>query len=419
MFLPSFYKSPAPQSKAVPYPTNASAPFRKTLPLVAAGGERPTLFFLGEEGPIFSLLQNVLESTAQIFAARTLHEMLALLEEHKPDLVLCDLQEQLPVMLDAFQTLPLIDIPFLVTATAEDRKDKCSLLEDRVTDLVMKPCEAAELNARIKGHLQNHLAKKTLQSELRKSNQPLEQMAQEIAERTKELNRMNKMKDEFMAVLSHELRNPINVIAGFAEVLRSGVDQPDLAREAADAIYRNAQMQIKLISDLFDVSRGIAGKLVLDTKPMQMCSVLQELLPMAREASSKKGITFRSSCDAAGSFIQGDSARISQVMWNLLTNAVKFTPQGGRIDVLLQRQGQWVEFSVKDNGHGIDPSFLPCMFERFNQQDVSITKKFGGLGLGLAIVRHIVDLHGGVVSASSDGLGHGATFTVRLPALAN
>jgi signal transduction histidine kinase len=418
MFLPAFQKHWSLQSKV--FSATSSRPARHKPFLVNSTlPSQPTILFLGDDNAFFSMTKELFESSSHILRSISVTETLNLLEDTTPDLVLCDLQDQLPLFLETFQAAQLADIPFLLLTAFEDRKANAALLAERVTDLLYKPCEAEEFKARIKGHLQNHLARKLLQNEDRHPHQSLENLAQDITARNKELCRMNKLKDEFMAVLSHELRNPINVIAGFAEILKSGVDQPDLAREAADAIFRNAQLQIKLVTDLFDISRGIAGKLVLDSKPMQMGAVLQEVLPVAKDAALKKGITLNVSSDAHGDMINGDSARISQVIWNLLTNAIKFTPHGGRIDVRLQRRDRWVELSVEDTGHGIDPSFLPCMFERFNQQDSSITKKFGGLGLGLAIVRHIVELHGGSVCAHSDGVDCGATFTVRLPVLTN
>ncbi len=426
MFLPSFQRnaSAAPNrplsfsaSTATQKPSSTATSSSSSLNFVPS--DRPTVLFLGTDDVMSSLVQKTLEPKHSVIRTRSVKEVLPLLEAQLPDLILCDLQEHLPTLLEAFQAQHLADIPFLLFTSHEERHSKSALLSGRVTDLVMKPCESVEISARIRGHLQNYLAKKVLQNELRRRNQPLEQLAQEISQRAKELNRINKLKDEFMAVLSHELRNPINVIAGFAEILKSGIDQPDLAREAADAIYRNAQVQIKLITDLLDISRGIAGKLILDTKPMPLSSVLQEVLPSARDAAHKQGLELNVRSDSYGDLIQGDSVRISQVLWNLLSNAIKFTPKGGKIDLHLHRTDRWVELSVADTGPGIDPKFLPFMFERFNQQDASITKKFGGLGLGLAIVRHIVELHGGTVCAESAGPGQGATFTVRFPALTN
>ncbi|MGZ5279727.1 MAG: ATP-binding response regulator [Pseudobdellovibrionaceae bacterium] len=420
MFLPSIHRNFPAHSTSKVFPKVSSRPkLRTTAPLNSVSPTRPTILFLGQDDRITSLVQKTLEPDMGVISSRSLQEALPVLESGHPDLVLCDLQDQLPRLLETFQVRHLAEIPFLLFTTTEDRQAKASLLTGRVTDLLMKPCEAEELSARIRGHLHNYLAKKALQVELRHHDRPLEQLIAELISRTKELNRINKLKDEFMAVLSHELRNPINVIAGFAEILKSGVDQPDLAREAAEAIYRNSQVQVKLITDLLDVSRGITGKLILDTKPMALSEVLNQVLPMVKDAAIKQGITLTVCADEHGDMIQGDGIRISQVFWNLLSNALKFTPNGGAVHVQIQRRERWIEFSVKDTGPGIDPKFLPYMFERFHQQDASITKKFGGLGLGLAISRHIVELHGGAVSAFSEGLGHGATFTVRFPALTN
>ena len=211
----------------------------------------------------------------------------------------------------------------------------------------------------------------------------------------------------------------MNVISGFAEVLLQGCEDPQTVQESAQAIYRNAQVQIKLVTDLLDVSRGITGKLVLDPRPMDLKNLINDIIPPAREAASKKGVLLIVSSEITSGTINGDPARISQVIWNLLSNSLKFTPSGGQIEVHLSGNNQWIELKIKDSGVGIDPNFLPKVFERFLQQDSSITKNFGGLGLGLAIVRHIVELHGGQVQAHSDGIGQGATFTVLLPLLSN
>jgi signal transduction histidine kinase len=418
MFLPSLQRNaPVPPKATPPISPVTSVPRSAWAPFIS--GERPTVLFLGVDHNMVTLVHETLEHDVTLISSRNLSETLSVLNSHKPDLVLCDWQDQLGVLLQTMDSHHLSEIPLLLFTTPEERKSKASLLSGRVTDLLLKPCQAEELQARIRGHLQNYLAKKILQAELRCQTSNLHDLAQEITLRTKELHRVNKLKDEFMATLSHELRNPINVIAGFAEILKSGVDQPDLAREAADAIYRNAQVQIKLIADLLDISRGIAGKLILDSKPMQLNTVLQDILPAVREAAAKQELTLTVHSELNGDLIHGDAVRISQVMWNLLSNAIKFTPKGGTIEIHLCRKDHWIEFSVHDTGHGIDPKFLPYMFERFNQQDASITKRFGGLGLGLAIVRHIVELHGGTVFAQSNGLGQGATFTVRFPTMTN
>lgn len=342
-----------------------------------------------------------------------------MLDQNCPDLILCDLKSEFEDLRTALRKAEFCDIPFLLFSPTQKRKERIRMLMDGVSDIVLKPCEAQELLARVHFHLEKYKAKKYLQKQLQKSSAPLDQLAEEIALKNQELSRLNKLKDEFLAVLSHELRNPMNVISGYAELLATEEHQSEETRLAADAIYRNAQIQIRLVDELSDIAKGIAGKLVLDCKPMEIESLLQDLLPSAREAAEKKRIHLNVQQSSHLGLINGDSARMSQVIWNLFSNALKFTPDGGRIDVSIDRKDPWIEFSVKDSGVGIDPDFLPDIFEKFHQQDPTITKKFGGLGLGLSIVHHIVELHGGTVQASSDGIGHGATFLVRIPALPN
>jgi PAS domain S-box-containing protein len=224
----------------------------------------------------------------------------------------------------------------------------------------------------------------------------------------------NRIKDEFLATLSHELRTPLNAIIGFSELL--SMDSPDTEDFAysLDAIHRNAQIQNQLITDLLDVSRIITGKLTLDMQPVQLADVLQEALISVQLAARSKGISIATEFGADHKPVLGDKTRLQQVFWNLLNNAVKFTPNNGRILVRLHATDGRLQIDIEDNGKGIEPEFLPCVFERFRQEDGSKTRHFGGLGLGLAIVRHIVEAHGGTVHATSGGKGQGAKFSVYL-----
>lgn len=224
----------------------------------------------------------------------------------------------------------------------------------------------------------------------------------------------NRIKDEFLATLSHELRTPLNAIIGFSELL--SMDSPDSEDFAysLDAIHRNAQIQNQLITDLLDVSRIITGKLTLDMRPVEMPDVLQESLISVELAARSKGISIATEFAADQEPVLGDKTRLQQVFWNLLNNAVKFTPNNGRILVRLRSTQGRLQIDVEDNGKGIEPEFLPYVFERFRQEDGSKTRHFGGLGLGLAIVRHIVEAHGGTVQVTSGGKGQGAKFTVYL-----
>jgi PAS domain S-box-containing protein len=224
----------------------------------------------------------------------------------------------------------------------------------------------------------------------------------------------SRMKDEFLATVSHELRTPLNAIVGWASILKDRVDDPVVARPV-QVIHRNALAQVKIIDDILDVSRIVTGKLRMDIKPTELVSVVREAIEVIRPSATTKGITIRFSPPSRPYSLEADPGRLQQVVWNLLSNAVKFTEAGGRIELTLDEVGENVVLSVSDTGDGIDPDFLPFVFDRFRQADSSTSRKFGGLGLGLALVRHIVELHGGTVKAESAGLGHGSTFTLTLP----
>lgn len=225
----------------------------------------------------------------------------------------------------------------------------------------------------------------------------------------------NRLKDEFVATISHELRAPLNAILGWARMLRSGTLDPAATAKAVETIERSAENQARLIEDLLDISRIITGKLQMEVRTIDSTAAARAALETVAPAAEAKGIHLISDLEPATSFISGDANRLQQIIWNLLSNAIKFTPKGGTIKMRVARDGSHVTISVSDTGQGIDPGFLPHVFDRFRQADSSSVRKHGGLGLGLAIVRHLVELHGGTVSAHSDGNGRGATFTVRLP----
>jgi PAS domain S-box-containing protein len=224
----------------------------------------------------------------------------------------------------------------------------------------------------------------------------------------------NRLKDEFLATLSHELRTPLNAIVGWAAVLRGQTVNPDL-RRAVDTIDRNARAQSQLIEDILDVSRIVTGKLTLDVRPVDLVTVVGAALESLRPSAEAKQIRVEVDLDPALPELSGDAGRLQQVVWNLLSNSIKFTPAGGTVSISASVDGAEVRLDIRDSGAGIDPDFLPHVFERFRQADASTTRAHGGLGLGLAIVRHLVELHGGTVAAESEGPGRGATFRVRLP----
>ncbi|MDQ3687885.1 MAG: PAS domain S-box protein [Acidobacteriota bacterium] len=231
----------------------------------------------------------------------------------------------------------------------------------------------------------------------------------------KEAEHANQLKDEFLATLSHELRTPLTSILGWSRMLVAGRLDGAQVKSALESIERNAAAQAQLIEDVLDVSRIITGKLSLDVRPVNLASVIRVALDSVSFAAQAKDVRLQPVLDSVAGGVMGDPARLQQVIWNLLANAVKFTPKGGRVQVLLQRVNSHVEIAVSDTGGGISPDVLPHVFERFRQADQSTSRQHGGLGLGLAIVRHIVELHGGTVEAESGGDGQGATFRVRLP----
>jgi signal transduction histidine kinase/ActR/RegA family two-component response regulator len=225
----------------------------------------------------------------------------------------------------------------------------------------------------------------------------------------------NRAKDEFLATLSHELRTPLNAILGWSQVLRMGTVQPDVQKRALESVERNARAQAQLVDDLLDVSRIITGKLSIKSVPVDLASVVSDAVDAVKPAATAKRIRLHVEVEHGTHVVTGDADRLRQVVWNLLSNAVKFTPAEGRIDVHLRRRESSTEIVVRDTGQGIDPAFLPHVFERFRQADSSIARAHGGLGLGLALVRHLMEAHGGLVRAESGGVGQGATFMLSLP----
>ena len=227
----------------------------------------------------------------------------------------------------------------------------------------------------------------------------------------------NRVKDEFLANLSHELRTPLNAIVGWAGMLRNNKLGSEESRRAIEIIDRNAKAQTQLIESVLDVSRIVSGKLQFDLRPVEVEKVIEAAADSMRPAADAKDIRFRLELGASVAPVSGDFNRLQQVVWNLLSNAVKFSPTGTEINILLKTEAGQVQIVVRDKGQGISADFLPYVFERFRQADASTTRKFGGLGLGLAIVRHLVEMHGGSVKVESEGAGKGATFTVSLPAM--
>jgi PAS domain S-box-containing protein len=245
------------------------------------------------------------------------------------------------------------------------------------------------------------------------------EQARLVAEQARaEAEEANRAKDEFLSTLSHELRTPLTAILGWSHILRTTAPDPARIARGIAIIERNARSQVRLVEDILDVSRIVTGKLRLNPRAVDLRSVVRAALDVVRPSLEAKGTRLEVSIDPAALPIYGDPDRLQQIAWNLLSNAAKFTPKEGRIALTLARAGPSIVLRVADTGEGIVADFLPHVFERFRQADASATRAHGGLGLGLAIVKHLVDLHGGAITAESEGPGRGATFTVTLPAAA-
>ena len=285
---------------------------------------------------------------------------------------------------------------------------------DRARDEAMTLRETAVSAREEVAHARSELD--ALMDQLREANEHLivaNLRAQALAEGAEGANRL---KDEFIAMVSHELRTPLNAVLGWARMLTSKPLTGARAREAVETIERNAVALTRIIDDLLDVSRIMAGTLKLTPRPVDLVSVTQGALDVVGPMAAVKGIELNLTADdPLTELVNGDTGRLQQVIGNLLTNAIKFTPDGGRVDVCVQRVGSEMEVKVVDTGQGIGADFLPHAFDRFRQADGAATRHHGGLGLGLAIVRKIVELHGGTVHAASEGEGRGSTFTIRLP----
>jgi len=264
-------------------------------------------------------------------------------------------------------------------------------------------------------------------------NQKIEALSKEVFDRKKaerqrddlleseraariDAERNSRLKDEFLATLSHELRTPLTAILGWTHLLQRAPDAASFA-QGLSVIQRNAQLQRQLIEDLLDMSRIISGKLRMDVQRVDAAMIIEAAIQAVRPAADAKGIRIDTAVDPLAGPLNGDPSRLQQIVWNLLSNAVKFTPKGGRVQVALRRSDPHVEIAVSDTGEGIQPEFLPHVFERFRQADSSTTRRVGGLGLGLSIVKHLVELHGGNVRAQSPGPGQGSVFTVSIPVL--
>jgi signal transduction histidine kinase len=373
---------------------------------------------------------------------------------YRPDLIISDVMmpqmtgEQMMLELrkrDEFTNIPIL----FVTAKADDEL-RVKLLQEGAQDYLLKPFSPEELRARIGNHLSLKRSRDILQTDLSSREDDISKLAMEITERRRELtfaldalqdtlNKLravdkertellsrerearqqaedaNRLKDEFLATLSHEMRTPLNAILGWSSILVSKNMDPQTTRKAIEIINRNAKSQLSIVNDILDVSGIVTGRLRLSIERVKIEEIVTNAIESIQPAASSKSISIKSSIDPVGTEINADPHRLHQIIWNILSNAVKFTDQNGSIFVNLQRRDRVVEIVVKDTGLGIDAEFLPYVFDRFRQGDSSTTRAYGGLGLGLSIVKNLVEMHGGSVSVFSEGRGKGAEFTIRLP----
>ena len=282
-------------------------------------------------------------------------------------------------------------------------------------DFVQKPIDRDYIVGSLTRAIEERERRRRVEEQQVFLGQHAELLEKIVEERTRELREANRLKDQFMAMLSHELRSPLGAIRMWASLLRGGKLDAERTARAIEAIERSAMTQAQLVEDLLDVSRITAGKLVLDARPIDLAAVAEAALDAVRADAEAKEVRIEQVFELGGGRVQGDPARLQQVMWNLLSNAVKFSSRGGRVVLRLACGDGQAIISVRDEGEGIAPEFLPHVFEPFRQADSTDTRAHGGLGLGLAIVHDVVELHRGTIEVESKGKGQGATFTVRLP----
>lgn len=322
----------------------------------------------------------------------------------------------------------LTEIPFVFEEDAEPVTEVCNCLADGEDSQIFSynrncrkdgsviHCEWYNSSLRDESGRMNSVLSLVLDVTDRKlAEEERECLLQQEQAARAEAEQANRIKDEFLAVLSHELRTPLNPILGWSRLLQSQKLNPVKTTEALKTIERNAKLQAQLIEDLLDVSRILQGKLTLNVIPVDLTTIISGAMETVRLAAEAKSIKIQTMLQSNMGKVAGDSSRLQQVVWNLLSNAIKFTPSGGQVEIRLERCESEAQITVSDNGKGISPQFLPYVFDYFRQADSTTTRKFGGLGLGLAIVRRLVELHGGTVQADSPGEGLGAIFTVRLP----
>lgn len=377
--------------------------------------QRARILIADDNADMRGYLRRLLASRYEVEAAADGEVALGLARYRDFDLVLSDVM--MP-KLDGFGLLKALrgdertkTIPVIMLSARAGEESRVEGMDAGADDYLVKPFSARELLARVEAHLK-------LQRVRREAEQALMELmeSEQKARATAEV--ANRVKDDFLAMLSHELRTPLNAIIGWSHLLKKGMLNEKDRERGIDVIDRNAAAQRAIIDELLDVSRIVTGKLKLETKPLELAGVIELAIDAIRPTAEAKDIEIVASLDRIAGLVNGEAVRLQQVIWNLLSNAVKFTPKQGRIEVELKTSGTNAIVVIKDSGEGIEPEFLPFIFERFRQADSSAKRVHGGLGLGLSIVRSLVEMHDGEIHAASDGKGKGATFTLTLPIMA-
>ena len=373
---------------------------------------RPRILLADDNTDMRDYVRRLLSGRYEVVAVGDGEAAVQAAREQTFDLVLSDVM--MP-KLDGFGLLQTLrtdeqtrTVPVILLSARAGEESRVEGMGAGADDYLVKPFSARELLARVESHI-------NLQRERKRSAERLEHLMLLEQQARASAEVANRVKDEFLAMLSHELRTPLNAIVGWTHLLKSGkLRETDRVR-GIEVIDRNCAAQRAIIDELLDVSRIITGKLRLDAKPIDPASVVEAAVDAIRPAALAKEIELSASIERSGWLVVGEAVRLQQVIWNLLSNAIKFTPKNGRVEVQLKVAGKHFEIVVSDTGEGIPLEFVPYIFDRFRQADTSARRKHGGLGVGLSIVRSLVELHGGSVTVASDGPGKGATFTIRIP----
>ncbi len=408
-----------------------------TPPLLLPDDLRPLVLVVEDNPEMNRFVCDILARDYQIATAFNGEQGLEQALRLHPDLILSDVM--MPEicgdrLVSLLRSNPEFANVAIIMLTAKDDDElRVQLLREGVQDYLMKPFSVEELRARVGNAVSLKRVRDLLQQELESQSSDVEVLASQLTlnkrelqaalilqqQQSEELARANQIKDEFLSIVSHELRTPLNSILGWTQLLRTRkLNEPTMTK-ALETIERNAKQQVSLIDDILDVSRIIRGKIRLQLRPVNLIPIVEGALETVLPTAKSKGINIDFKFDPSIPLVSGDSDRLQQVAGNLLSNAVKFTPSGGEVRVAISQTDSYITLQVQDTGIGITPEFLPQIFEGFRQADSSTTRAYGGLGLGLTIVRNLVELHGGQVQALSEGEGQGATLMVQLPVLPN